>query len=203
MWRGWRVFVPVVIANALIQAGISVFPYSPDQVGLNLLTSVVSAAVLWVTVAFVTATAHIVPYRRVGWPDVTSLLRRNGLRFSLWLVLLVFVASTGLAVFTLPGILVVALTPFVLLASVAGEANPLRVNFTVIRSRFWRWLVTAVIGVILVLLGYVVLGFTEFFLRGPLGATVILVVVGFVTAWVMTAWALILVSVRPAPEATP
>lgn len=192
MWRGWQVLIPVVFINALIQAIISSFPYSPLDSGLNILASVVSALVFVLSLACVVVTAQSALTRRVTWPLVLAELRQYGLRFLLWLIVLCILASLGIALYTWPGIVVLAVTPFVLLASVKGEKNPVAVNFRIVGQRFWRWLITALIIVVMALLGYVILGFTEFFLRGILGGTVIWVIVGVAVAWFFTAWALIL-----------
>jgi hypothetical protein len=196
MWRGWRITVVVVMLTAVIQAVMSAVAYSPTNIGWNVLSSVLSALVFLVASALVTASAHLSLSTSVSWAAVVALLRRHGRRFVLWLVGLILVTSIGLALYTWPGILLLALTPYVLLSSIAGDKNPLATNFRAIGQRFWRWLVTALIVTMLALLSYIVFGFTEFFLRGVLGASVIWIIIGFATAWIMTAWALILHATR-------
>lgn len=196
MWRGWRITVPVVIVTAAIQALISAVAYSPNNTVWNVVATILSGLVFLVAGALVTATAQLSLSARVGWTAVLSLLRRRGGKFILWLVGLVLFACIGLALYTWPGIILLALTPYVLLSSIAGDSNPLATNFRAIGQRFWRWLVTALIVTVLALLGYVVFGFTEFFLRGILGASVIWILIGLATSWIMTAWALILQATR-------
>lgn len=196
MWRGWQVTVPVIILTSVIQAVISAVAYSPSNIVWNVASSILSALVFLVAGALVTASAYLSLSTRVSWTAVIPLLRRSGGRYVLWLVGLIVVTSVGMALYTWPGILLLALTPFVLLSSIAGDTNPLATNFRAIGQRFWRWLVTALIVTVLALLSYIVFGFTEFFLRGVLGASVIWIIIGFATSWIMTAWALILHATR-------
>lgn len=198
MWRGWTVTVPVVILTAVTQGVISAVAYSPSNTGWNIVSSIMSALLFLVAGALVTASAYLSLSMRVSWTAVMTLLHRHGGKFVMWLVGLMVFASLGLALYTWPGILILALTPYVLLSSVAGDKYPLATNFRAIGKRFWRWLLTALIVTVLVLLSYIVFGFTEFFLRGVLGATVIWIIIGFATAWIMTAWAMILQATRSA-----
>lgn len=191
MWRGWSVLVPVVVVNAVLQ-GLLVWPPFTYATGwYTVLSAVVSGLVFLVAYGLVASVALGVPGGRVGWAQAVGALRAHGSRYALRAVLLLVVVSAGLAVYTLPGLLVMALTPFLLLAALDGARNPLVVNLRTIGRRFWRWLVTVLITGAGVLLGSVLAGLTAFFWRGGIAALLVWLVGGLLLAWVTVAWALI------------
>ena len=99
--------------------------------------------------------------------------------------------SVGLAFNTVPGLIVAALTPFLLLAALDGHRNALGRNLRTLGRRFWRWLITVVIIGIVLLVGDLSAGLFTFFTRNPLASLVVWLLGGLVLAWFTTAWALI------------
>ena len=197
LWRGWTVIVPVVIANALLQA-LLVWPaFTYDSGWYTLVSAVVSAVVFLLAYGLVGVAALGVPSGRVGWKAAWAALRIRLAPYSLWAVLLLVVVAIGLAFYTVPGLLVLAATPFLLLASLDGRRNPLAVNFRTIGRRFWRWLVTMAITGVGVLVGSLAAGFTAFFWRGGIASALVWLVAGLLLAWVTVAWALIYRSAWP------
>jgi hypothetical protein len=191
MWRGWSVIVPVVIVNALLQA-LLVWPDATPMIDSSaILDAVVSGLAFLASYGLVAATALHVADGRVGWRQVSVVLRQHGLRFTLWAVGLGLVAALGFAVYTVPGLIVLALTPFLLLAALDGQANPLAANFRTIGRRFWRWLGTTIITGVVVIVGALGSGLFTFFTRGSFASLVVWFVAGLVLAWFTTAWALI------------
>ena len=191
MWRGWRVMVPVIVLNALIQALLVLPAYSVEAVALNAVFAVLSALVALASLVLVTIAAQQAIEGTSTWSQVVSADRRTLGLALIWAVALVLVLTVGFSLWTLPGILIAAVTPFVLIAAVAGKRNPLVANFRTIGRRFWRWLVTALITSALLLVGTLGSGFVVFFLRGMLGAGLVWLAVGVVAAWFTTAWTLI------------
>ena len=191
MWRGWQVIVPLIIVNALIQ-GLLVLPEtSVNDVAVNILLAALSAVVALKSFVVVTEVALRVPDGPVTWPMVFPKLWRSTWVGMLWGALVLIAVSIGFSVYTVPGIVLAAVTPFVVIAAVDGQRNPIAANFHTIRRRFWRWLVTALITGLATTVGYLGSGFVMFFLRGMLGASLIWLAVGFVAAWFITASALI------------
>ena len=191
MWRGWSVIVPVVVVNAILQ-GLLVWPPFTYATGwYTVLSAVVSGLVFLVGYGLVASAGLRVPAGRVGWAQAVGVLRDHAGRYALWAVLLLLVVSAGLAVYTVPGLLVMALTPFLLIAALDGARNPLAVNLRTIGRRSGRWLVTVLITGVGVLLGSVLAGLTAFFWRGGIAALLVWLVGGLLLAWVTVAWALI------------
>jgi len=203
MWRGWRVIVPIVLVSAVLQAALTWPAYSVDRGWLFLLLAALSGLVLLVAFGLIAATALRVADGRVGWATAQGALRAHGLRYLLWSLGLTLVVLAGLTVYRVPGIVVVAVTPFLLLAALDGASNPLAVNFRVIGRRFWRWLVTVLIMAALLVVSSLGAGFFTFFVRTPLAALVVWLVGGFVMAWWTTAWALIYRNALAGPSAAP
>lgn len=191
LWRGWKVIVPLIFVNALIQ-GLLVLPEtSVNDVAVNVLLAALSAVVALKSFVVVTEVALRVPDGPVTWPMVFPKLWRSTWVGMLWGALVLIAVSIGFSVYTVPGIVLAAVTPFVVIAAVDGQRNPIAANFRAIGRRFWRWLVTALITGLAITVGYLGSGFVMFFLRGMLGASLIWLAAGFVAAWFVTAWALI------------
>jgi hypothetical protein len=191
VWRGWSVVIPVVILNALLQALLIWPDPTPGLNALAILLALLSALVFLVAYALVVATALHVPDGPVGWRQAANVVRQHAGRYTITAVVLGVVIAIGLALYTVPGIIVVALTPFLLIAVLDGQRNPLASNVATIGRRFWRWLVTIVITGLVVLIGWLLAGLFAFFMRGLLASFVVWLVAGLIVAWFTTAWALI------------
>ena len=191
MWRAWSIWLPIIVVNALVQ-GLLIMPaYSVDAPVINALLAVLSALIALKLLAFVTVALLRTPEGLVSWAEVFPELKRRTWRGMLWGAILLIVIAIGFALWTVPGILIAAVTPFTLIAALAGEGNPVAANFRTIGRRFWRWLVNILITGALITLGYLGSGFIVFFLRGMLGAGLVWLAAGFIAVWFTTAWVLI------------
>lgn len=191
MWRGWRVIVPVVVLNAVIQAVLVWPPYTYDMGWWVVVSALLSALVLGAAFGLVASTALHVADGPVCWSRAISTLRAHLGVYALWAIAWLLAVSIGLALNTVPGLVIAALTPFLLLAALDGHRNALGTNLRTVGRRFWRWLVTgAVIGIVL-FVSDVGAGLFTFFIRNPLASFAVWLVAGLVIAWFTTAWALI------------
>jgi hypothetical protein len=177
MWRGWRVILPVVVANAVVQALLVWPPFTYDSTWWTLLSAVLSAL-------------HVAD-GAVSWSQATITLRAHLLSYALWAAAWLLAVSVGLALNTFPGLLVAALTPFLLLAALDGHRNALGRNLRTLGRRFWRWLLTVVIMGAALFVGDLSAGLFTFFTRNPLASLVVWLVGGLVLAWFTTTWALV------------
>lgn len=191
MWRGWSVIVPVVVVNAILQA-LLVWPDATPMVdALAVVVAIASGLVFLIAYGLLNATALGVADGHVGWPEAVSTLHGRAGRFAIWAIALGVLTAIGLAFYTVPGIIVLDITPFVLLATLDGQNNPLAVNFRTIGRRFWRWLVTALIMTLVLLVGSILSAVFTFFTRNPLASLGAWLVWGLFAAWITTAWALV------------
>ncbi|MFN8129338.1 MAG: hypothetical protein U0R28_11110 [Candidatus Nanopelagicales bacterium] len=178
MWRGVLPFVMVALVNAVVQA--SLLYLSPFWLALG-----ISAAVLLISFALITQIAVRSVSGRSGLADLVG---GDLLRFSLWVIGWTLVVSAGFALYFWPGVLLLALTAFIPVAAVTGARNPLAANFRAIRARPWRWLVTVLITLLVVLVVWLASALTTFFIGGWIAAFGTWLVIGFVAAWLLTAW---------------
>lgn len=191
MWRGWRVLVPVVIVNALVQAAL-VWPYVTYAAGWWVAVSALLSAVVFVLAyGLVGVTALAVPRGQVDWATAAAGLRARLVPYLGWALAWLVALAIGLALYSVPGLVLLAVTPFLLLSVLDGRGNPLAWNVRVIGRRFWRWLVTIAITGTMLLVADLATGLFTFFTRVPFAALVVWLVGGFVVAWWTTAWALI------------
>lgn len=191
MWRGWTIIVPVVVANAAIQA-LLIWPDVQVTDWLPMITlAIASAFAFMLAYGAVAATALHVPDGVVHHRDVIPQIRANGIRYALWALGLLLVTIVGLALYAVPGIVILAITPFLLLSAIDGQPNPLASNFRILRRRFWRCLSLVVVIGVLVGVGTLAAGLTNFFVRGPVASFAVWLVCGLVLAWFTTAWALV------------
>ncbi len=201
MWRGWTVIVPVVVANAAIQA-LLIWPDVEVTDWLPLIALAIASAVAFmVAYGLVAATSLHVPEGVVHLRQVVPILKANGIRYALWSLGLLLAAIVGLALYAIPGIVILAITPFLLLAAIDGRPNPLLANFRTIGIRFWRYLSVLVVTGILIGAGTLAAGATNFFVRGPVASFAVWLVAGLVLAWFTTAWALVYRSANEAERA--
>ena len=202
MWRGWTVIVPVVIVNAVLQA-LLVRPDATPLIDASAIVyAVISATVFLVAYGLVGACALRVSDGRVGWRTAMGILLPNALRYALWALGLLLAFSAALALADALALLLLGLTPFLLLAVLDGQRNPLAANLRTIGRRFWRWLATALIVGSVVVLGTVVFGVTAFFVRGSAASLLVWLVAGLALAWFTTAWALIYCNANAGEDAS-
>ena len=197
MWRAWRVLLPVVIVNAVVQGILllsGVLPYLTVVFVLTALLSfvilvasfgLIAAAMLQAVEGPVSAGAAIDTLRARTWPLLAGSLG------------LVIVAIAGFALYVVPGFIVLALTPYLLLAVVDGKRNPLAVNFRTLGARWGRWLVTVVLMGVICFVMWFLSALDGFFVTGAPGAMIAWLLLGLVSAWFTCAWALIYRSVNP------
>ena len=121
--------------------------------------------------------------------------------FALWVVGWTVVVTVGLGFYFWPGVLVLALTPFLPVAAAAGVRNPLGANFAAIRSRPVRYLVTVAITLAVLLVMWLASALNAFFVRGWVASFTTWLVIGFVAAWLLTAWAALFRSTDAGVEA--
>ena len=187
MWRGSVPFLTVSVVNAIIQASL---------VGLPLfwLAWGMSAAVLLITFALMAHIADRSVYRRSRVGDL------RGARltvFAVWVAGWTIVINVGLAFYFWPGLLLLALTPFIPVAAAAGVGNPLGANFAAIRSRPVRYLLTLALSFLVILAVWLAAALNAFFIRGWIASFSSWLIIGLVAACLLTSWAALYRSTPP------
>jgi len=191
MWRGWHIWIPVVVINALVQ-GLLVLPgVLPYPTVAFLVLALISLIVLALSFAIVAATMLQASSGGVSMGHVLATTRARAIPLLAWSLGLVFVVTLALALFVLPGLVLLAITPYLLLAVVDGKRSPLVVNFQVIRARWGRWLITVIAIAVVALVVWLLSVVTGFFVAGFGGAIIGWLGLGLVSCWLICAWALV------------
>ena len=197
MWRAWRVLLPVVLVNALVQGILLLSGVLPYLTIVFILTALLSFVILVASFGLIAAAMLEAAEGPVSVGAAVHTLRDRTWPLLAWSLGLVLVAIAGFALYVVPGFIVLALTPYLLLAVIDRQRNPLVVNFRTIGARWGRWLVTvAIMGVISFIMWFLS-ALDGFFVTGAPGAIIAWLVLGLVSAWFTCAWALIYRSVNP------
>ena len=197
MWRAWRVLLPVVIVNSVVQGILLLSGVLPYLTIVFVLTALLSFVILVASFGLIAAAMLQAVEGPVSAGAVVESLRARTWPLLAWSLGLVLVAIAGFSLYVVPGFIILALTPYLLLAVVDGKRNPLAVNFRTIAARWGRWLVTVVLMGVLCFGLWFLSALDGFFVTGAPGAIIAWLVLGLVSAWFVCAWALIYRSVNP------
>ncbi len=129
VWHGWRIVIPVIMVNALVQAALLLPGVLPYLTIPFILTSLIGFFVLVASLVLVAAAMLQLATSTVDDSLVLDALKERFWLVLLWSLGLVLVVTLGLSLFVLPGLVVLAITPYVLLAVIDGQRNPLATNF--------------------------------------------------------------------------
>ena len=197
MWRAWRVLLPVVIVNAVVQGVLLLAGVLPYLTVVFVLTALLSFVILVASFGLIAAAMLQAAEGPVSVSAAIDTLRARTWRLLAWSLGLVLVAIAGFALYVVPGFIILALTPYLLLAVVDGQRNPLAVNFRTIGARWGRWLITVVLMGVICFVMWFLSALDGFFVTGAPGAMIAWLLLGLVSAWFVCAWALVYRSVNP------
>lgn len=197
MWRAWRVLLPVVIVNALVQGILLLSGVLPYLTIVFVLTALLSFVILVASFGLIAAAMLQAVEGPVSPGAAIDTLRDRTWPLLAWSLGLVLVAIAGYAIYVVPGFIVLALTPYLLLSVIDGQRNPIAVNFRTIGGRWGRWLITVVIMGVICFVMWFLSALDGFFVTGAPGAIIAWLVLGLVSAWFTCAWALVYRSVNP------
>lgn len=197
MWRAWRILLPVVVINAVVQGILLLSGVLPYLTIVFVLTALLSFVILVASFGLIAAAMLQAVEGPVSAGAAVDSLRARTWPLLAWSLGLVLVAIAGFSLYVVPGFIILALAPYLLLAVVDGKRNPLAVNFRTIAARWGRWLVTVVLMGVLCFGLWFLSALDGFFVTGAPGAIIAWLVLGLVSAWFVCAWALIYRSVNP------
>ena len=196
MWRAWTIVIPVIVVNAAVQGLLLLPGVLPYLTVPFIVVALLSLVVLVLSFTLVATTMLGATTGRVGWADVTTGLGRRYLLVLAWAAGLLVVVLIGVSLYVVPGLIVIALTPYLLLAVVDGQRNPIAVNFRTIGARWGRWAITVIVMGVLCFGIWFLSVADGFFVTGAPGAIVGWLAIGLIAAWFTCAWALVYRSVN-------
>jgi hypothetical protein len=189
VWRGWRIVIPVIVANALVQAALLLPGVLPYLTIPFILIALVGFFVLVASFVLVTAAMLQAATGAVAAEVVVSTLKERFWQVLLWSLGLAIAVTIGLSLFVLPGLVVLAITPFVLLSVVDGQRKPLATNFRIIGAQWGSWLLTIVVVGAAALVLWFFSALNGFFVTGAPAAFFGWLVLGFASSWFISRWA--------------
>jgi hypothetical protein len=201
-WDSSRVFITVTVVNAIIQS-LLIAPKAVYGVntGLFIFLSIVSFVVLLAALTLITGAALRSGRGISTISGAYAKMRHNLLRFIVTALILTVAAVVGTLFWSYPGYVVVALTPYVLIAAAEGDRHVLIDNFRAIKYRFGRYLVVLLANLIILSGMFVGAIAITFLVGGPVSALLIWLYLGFVASWLLTGWALLWRSTPPGEAA--
>jgi hypothetical protein len=197
MWRAWRLLLPVVIVNALVQGILLLSGVLPYLTIVFVFTALLSFVILVASFGLIAAAMLQAVEGPVSSGAAVDTLRARTWPLLAWSLGLVLVAILGFSLFVVPGFVVLALTPYLLLAVIDGKRNPIAANFRTIGAHWGRWLVTVVLMGVICFVMWFLSALDGFFVTGAPGAIIAWLVLGLVSAWFTCAWALVYRAVNP------
>lgn len=197
MWRAWRLLLPVVIVNALVQGILLLSGVLPYLTIVFVFTALLSFVILVASFGLVAAAMLQAVEGPVSVGAAIDTLRNRTWPLLAWSLGLVLVAILGFSLFVVPGFVILALTPYLLLAVIDGKRNPIAANFRTIGARWGRWLITVVLMGVICFVMWFLSALDGFFVTGSPGAMIAWLVLGLVSAWFTCAWSLVYRSVNP------
>lgn len=191
-WRATLLFVVVAVVNAAIQALLTI-PHSIPDLGSGefLLLALVSYLVLILSLAAIATAALRAVSGRAGFADTWTTMKPRLGRFILWTFAWTVVCTAGFMLYAIPGVILILLTPYLVIAAADGARNPVGANFRAIRARIGRYLITVLVTCVWLVVLYVISGMTSFVIDGANAAFVFWLITGIIGGWIVTTWALI------------
>lgn len=196
MWRGFVPAIAIIVVNAVVQAMLT---WWNPQVSLSVafvVAFVISAVVLMVWLAVLSRTALGAVTGHVSVGEAITGTRAVLAVFAIWVALQWVLILVGFLLFAGLGMLIGIATAFVPLAAADGQRNPLRANFSAIRDRWGRWLLTSVIVFVFALILLLLSAVNVFFIHGMMASLIFWLVFGLVAFWLLTTYAAIYRSTR-------
>ena len=188
MRSSWKVTIPVVVLNALIQPLLLIADPTPALTWAIWPLAVISLLVLVASVILIVAAISLQSTGEFTWADLLARLKSRiipMLAYTIgWLLLLLL----GFSLWIVPGLVVLAMTPYLLIAVVEGSGNPIKSNFQAIRTAIPRWILLLVASAILIGLSWVGSALLAFFFPQLLGGLLTWLIFGLIGAFVVKMW---------------
>lgn len=196
MWRGTVPALIAIVVNTLVQA---VLVYWNAGIGLNfafIVSVVISAVVLVACFALLARTALEAVSGKVSLAGAVSGTLPILPVFALWAVALFALVIVGFMIYPFVGLLVCWLLAFLAPAAADGRRNAIGANFSALKERWGRWLITSLLLTVGGIIVLVLMAVNVFFITGFAASLIGWFVLGLIAWWLLTAWSAIYRSTR-------
>ena len=188
MRTDWKYALPVIVINALIQPLLIMTDPTPALTWSIWPLAAISLLSLTITSMVVVSAVCLRTTGKYSFKDLTSRLRSRLLPVLLysigWLVLMIL----GLSLWVIPGLVLLAVTPYLLIAVIEGSRNPITSNFHAIRVGVLRWILLLIASAFLVGMTWVASAFMAFFLPPFMGSALTWIAFGVIGTFVIQMW---------------
>jgi hypothetical protein len=196
--RALGVFFLVIVVNTALQTGLAQIKQVPLLTDPGfLLIALVSLLALVLSLNLIATAALAVPYGHVTVRQALATALPRLPRFVLWGTVWVVVVMAGMMIYLIPGLLIIAITPYYTLALADGSPHPLKSNFQAIRSRPGRYVAMILMTTLILVLCYLFGSAANLLIAGVSPTLVVTFLMGLVVTWLVLAWALIYRSTPP------
>ncbi len=191
-WRATGILLLIIVVNAALQAVLVSFEVIPF---LNSVTfwvlALVSLAILIVAALLMATAALETAAGRISIRETIARATPNLGRFTLWILLWALLVLLGVSLYTWPGLVILAITPYLPLAAADGHRNPFKANFQAIASRFGHYLEVVVFSCIILGVARLLGALFNLLIFGAWASFVTMFVSGLIASWLAVAWALV------------
>lgn len=190
----FKSFVPlaiVIVTNAVVQAILISFGVAVGfSIGFLLLAVLSLVVLLWAFLTF-----NLVGLNSAaGKSTIKELVaqgKQSGSKFVLWTVGYYVLVMLGLMFLPYAAIVFILIFPFVTLAAADCKSNPLKTNFKALKKHWFRYLITAIIFLVILIVSLFLTAVVGFFIGGALGSIITWLYWGVFASWYVIALALI------------
>jgi hypothetical protein len=186
--RTWPIAITVVVINALVQALLIIANPTPPETWWIWPLAITSFLAIAFTAAVVVAAMTLAGWGQCHWRTVLIQVRSRALPWLGYASALSFIALTGFVFWIIPGIIVLALTPYLPFAVIGARPNPVRSNFRAIRAGWGRWIGLCIVSILIVAGIWLGSSLASFFIPGVLGGFITWIATGLVGIALLRLW---------------
>lgn len=169
MGAAWSIALPVVVANAFIQTLLVVNNPSPPLTWWIWPQALISFGAIVAFIAIVVIALQLGSTGECSWRATLVKARSRFVPLFVYAAGLTIAAVIGLALWIVPGLIVLAMSPYLLIAVADDVQHPIRSNFRAIRAGLGRWILLLLVTCVLAGIPWLGSALAAFFWPGAIG----------------------------------
>lgn len=169
MGAAWSIALPVVISNAIFQTLLVVNNPSPPLTWWIWPQALISFGAIVAFIAIVLMALRLGSTGECSWRATLVKVRSRFLPLFVYAAGLTIAAVIGLALWIVPGLIVLAMSTYLLIAVADDVQHPIRSNFHAIRAGLGRWILMLLVTCVLAGIPWLGSALAAFFWPGAIG----------------------------------